>query len=59
MRYVPSVLTRGNLSAFVFAIFEDRKEALVDTLDGLEELVNPHCFASYFVRGRVRGYGVA
>ena len=35
------------------------KEALVDTLHGLEEFINPYGFASYFARGRVRGYGLA
>jgi len=49
----------GGLSALVFAIFEAMKEALVDTLHGLEEFINPYGFASYFARGRVRGYGVA
>jgi hypothetical protein len=52
-------MMRDGLSALVFAIFEEMKEALVDTLDGLEEFINPYGFASYFVRGRVRGYGVA
>jgi hypothetical protein len=42
-----------------FALFEETKEALVDALDGSEEFVNPHGFASYFVCGRVRDYGVA
>ena len=52
-------MTRDGLSALDFAIFEEMKEALVDALDSLEELINPYGFASYFVRGRVRGYGVA
>jgi hypothetical protein len=31
----------------------------MDALDGSEELINPHGFASELVRGRGRGYGVA
>jgi hypothetical protein len=42
-----------------FAILEESKEALVDALDGLEEFINSHGLASYFMRGGVRGYGVA
>jgi hypothetical protein len=52
-------MTRDGLSALGFAIPEEIKEALVDALDGSEEFINPHGFASYFVCGRVRGYGVA
>lgn len=42
-----------------FTVPEEIKEALVDPLDGSQELINPHGFASYFVCGRARGYGVA
>src|SRR5260370_35812356 len=45
--------------ALGLAILEESKEALVDAVDGLEELINPHGLASYFMRGGVRGYGVA
>jgi hypothetical protein len=45
--------------ALGLAILEESKEALVDAVDGLEEFINSHGFASYFVRGRVRGYGIA
>ena len=31
----------------------------MDAVDGLEEFINPHGLASYFMRGGVRGYGVA
>ena len=52
-------MTRDGLLALGFAIFEEIKEALVDALDGLEEFINPHGLASYFVCGRVGGYGFA
>src|SRR6266852_5751052 len=45
--------------ALGLAILEESKEALVDAVDGLEEFINPHGLASYFMRGGVRGYGVA
>jgi hypothetical protein len=41
-----------------FAILEEIKEGLVDALYGSEEFVDPQGLASYFVCGRVRGYGV-
>jgi hypothetical protein len=31
----------------------------VDAFDGLEEFIDPDGFASHFVRGQARGYGVA
>ncbi len=52
-------MTRDGLSALGFAIPEENKEALVDALDGSEEFINPHGFASYFLCGPVLGYGVA
>jgi hypothetical protein len=42
-----------------FAFLEERKKSLVDTLDGLEEFVDSHCFASYFVCVRFGSDGVA
>src|SRR5258707_1422831 len=54
-----TAMTRDGLSALGFAIFEEIKEAVVDAGDGSEEFINPHGFASYFVCGRVPGYGVA
>ncbi len=52
-------MTRDGLSASGFAIPEEIKEALVDALGCSEEFINPHSFESYFMRGQVRGYGVA
>src|SRR5260370_4612998 len=52
-------MTTDGLSALAFAIPEEIKEALVDALGGSEEFINPHSFASHFMRGQVRGYGVA
>ena len=42
------------MSALVLTIFEKFKEALLDTLDRLEEFIYPYGSASYGVRGRVR-----
>jgi hypothetical protein len=49
----------ANLLASGFGVLEEMQEALVDALDGPEEFLNPHRFASNFVCGRVRGNGVA
>ena len=40
-------------------VVEEIKERLVDALDDLKEFIYSHGFASYFVCGRVRDYGVA
>ena len=42
-----------------FIVLEETKEGLVDALDGLKEFINSNGFASYFVCGGVRDYGVA
>src|SRR5258708_39533422 len=41
------------------AVPEESNEALVDAYDGLEEFMNPHGFASYFVSGQAGGNGLA
>ena len=38
---------------------EQIKQALVHPLDGPEEFLDPHGFASYLVAGRGRRYGIA
>jgi len=48
---------RGSISRFM--LLEEIKERLVDALDDLKEFIYPRGFASYFVCGRVRDYGVA
>jgi len=52
-------MTTDGLSALGLAIPQEIKEALVDALGGSEEFINPHSFASHFMRSQVRGYGVA
>ena len=42
------------LSALRQAILEKMKEALVHPLDGPEEFLDPHGFASYLFAGRGR-----
>lgn len=45
------------MSALGFAINEERKERLVDALDGPEKFINPDGFAGHFLHHQARGYG--